>query len=211
MAVTLSQPTSDRQRTDWVAVARELGPRFADRAAAHDAADTFVTANYAELRERRVFSAGVPAELGGDGASHAELCSMLRTFAHYCSSTALSLSMHTHLVAVPAWRWRHEAAPVEPFLRRVAAEELILVSTGGSDFLAGSGTARKVEGGYRVSARKIFGSGSPAGCSRPPTGPSRKPICRSRNPRPLASRPSGSRGSRRTSRTMSIPIRSPAQ
>jgi len=163
MAVTLSQPTSDRQRTDWVAVARELGPRFADRAAAHDAADTFVTANYAELRERRVFSAGVPAELGGDGASHAELCSMLRTFAHYCSSTALSLSMHTHLVAVPAWRWRHEAAPVEPLLRRVAAEELILVSSGGSDFLAGSGTARKVEGGYRVSARKIFGSGSPAG------------------------------------------------
>jgi alkylation response protein AidB-like acyl-CoA dehydrogenase len=163
MAVTLSQPTSDRQRTDWVAVARELGPRFADRAAAHDAGDTFVMANYAELRERRVFSAGVPAELGGGGASHPELCSMLRTFAHYCSSTALALSMHTHQVAVPAWRWRHEAAPVEPLLRRVAAEELILVSSGGSDFLAGSGTARKVEGGYRVSARKIFGSGSPAG------------------------------------------------
>jgi alkylation response protein AidB-like acyl-CoA dehydrogenase len=71
--------------------------------------------------------------------------------------------MHTHLVAVPVWRWRQERAPVEPFLRRVAAEQLVLVSTGGSDFLAGSGTARKVEGGYRVTARKIFGSGSPAG------------------------------------------------
>jgi alkylation response protein AidB-like acyl-CoA dehydrogenase len=88
---------------------------------------------------------------------------MLGALAHYCSSTALALSMHTHLVAVPVWRWRHERAPVEPFLRRVAAEQPVLVSTGGSDFLAGSGTALKVEGGYRVTGRKIFGSGAPAG------------------------------------------------
>jgi alkylation response protein AidB-like acyl-CoA dehydrogenase len=179
MAVALSHPISDGQRTDWVALARELGPRFAERAAAHDANDTFVTMNYAELKARRVFSAGVPAELGGGGASHQELCAMLRTFAHYCSSTALALSMHTHQVAVPVWRWRYESAPVEPFLRRVAAEELVLVSTGGSDFLAGSGSARKVDGGYRVTARKVFGSGSPAGsllmtmaiCDDPKTGP----------------------------------------
>jgi acyl-CoA dehydrogenase len=163
MAIAISSPTDRGRRTDWVAVANELGPRFAERAATHDANDTFVAANYDELRTHRVFSAGVPAELGGGGASHPELCSMLRSFAHYCSSTALALSMHTHLVAVPAWRWRHERAPVDPFLRRVATEELILVSTGGSDFLAGSGTARKVEGGYRITGRKIFASGSPAG------------------------------------------------
>ena len=163
MAVALSHPISDGQRTDWVALARELGPRFAERAAGHDADDTFVTTNYAELKAHRVFSAGVPAELGGGGASHAELSAMLRTFAHYCSSTALALSMHTHLVATAAWRWRHEGAPVEPLLRRVAAEQIVLVSTGASDFLAGSGTARKVDGGYLVTARKIFGSGSPAG------------------------------------------------
>ena len=163
MAIAISQPTGGGQRTDWIAVAHELGPRFAERAAAHDANDTFVAANYAELRERRVFSAGVPAELGGGGASHPELCAMLGSLAHYCGATALALSMHTHLVAVPVWRWRHERAPVEPFLRRVAAEQPVLVSTGGSDFLAGSGTALKVEGGYRVTGRKIFGSGSPAG------------------------------------------------
>ena len=83
--------------------------------------------------------------------------------ATYCSSTALALSMHTHQVLIPAWRWRYEGSTVEPFLRRVAAEELILVSTGGSDWVAGSGTAEKVEGGYRISARKIFASGAPAG------------------------------------------------
>jgi acyl-CoA dehydrogenase len=160
---TSTMTIDDRRQADWAAVARELGPRFAARAAAHDATDAFVADNYRELRERRVFSAGVPRELGGGGASLAELSTLLRVLAQSCSSTALALAMHTHQVAMPAWRWRHEGAPVEPFLRRVAAEELILVSSGGSDWLAGSGRAEKVEGGYRVTARKVFASGSPAG------------------------------------------------
>jgi acyl-CoA dehydrogenase len=103
----------------------------------------------------------VPAELGGGGASYRELCELLRVLARSCGSTALALSMHTHTLATLVWRWRHANAPVEPFLRRVAAEELVLVTSGGSDFLAGSGAAEKVEGGYRVTARKVFGSGSP--------------------------------------------------
>jgi len=153
----------ERGRLDWVGAARELGPRFAARAAAHDSTDAFVAENYRELRERRMFSAGVPSELGGGGASHAELATMLRVLAQHCGSTALALAMHTHQVAIPAWRWRHEGAPVEPFLRRLAAEELILVSSGGSDWLAGSGRADKIAGGYRVTARKVFASGSPVG------------------------------------------------
>jgi Acyl-CoA dehydrogenases len=71
--------------------------------------------------------------------------------------------MHTHQVLIPAWRWRQERAPVEPFLRRGTAEELVIATSGGSDWLTGSGRADKVEGGYRVSGRKIFASGSPAG------------------------------------------------
>jgi acyl-CoA dehydrogenase len=156
-------PIGDRVDSPWVALARELGPRFAARAAAHDAADTFVADNYRDLREHRMFSCGVPAELGGGGASHAELADMLRVLARSCGSTALALAMHTHQVAIAAWRWRHDGAPVEPFLRRVAAEELVLVTSGGSDWLAGSGRAEKTEGGYRVNARKVFASGSPAG------------------------------------------------
>ncbi|HEX5813780.1 MAG TPA: acyl-CoA dehydrogenase family protein, partial [Methylomirabilota bacterium] len=82
-------------RETLAAIVRELGPRFAARCAGHDADDTFVAENYAELRERRVFSAGVPAELGGGGASYRELCELLRTLAHYCPSTSLALAMHT--------------------------------------------------------------------------------------------------------------------
>jgi alkylation response protein AidB-like acyl-CoA dehydrogenase len=162
MTPTETVPTERTSRINWVAVAEELLPAFAARAAGHDADDTFVSENFAELRRRRLFSAAVPVELGGGGASHAELCDVLRTLAHACSSTALALSMHTHQVLIPVWRWRHDRAPVDGFLRRLAAEELILASSGGSDWLAGSGRAEKVDGGYRVTARKIFASGSPA-------------------------------------------------
>ena len=161
MATSGTVPTDRRSRADWVAVAQELAPAFAARPAGHDTDDTFVSDNYADLRRRRVFSAAVPAELGG-GASHPEMCEVLRTLAHACSSTALALSMHTHQVLIPVWRWRHEHAPVDGLLRRLAADELILATSGGSDWLTGSGRAEKVEGGYRVTARKIFASGSPA-------------------------------------------------
>jgi acyl-CoA dehydrogenase len=150
--------------TNFSTLVHEMGPAFAARAADADATDTFVGANYPALKANKLFSAGAPAELGGGGASHAELCEMLRELAHYCSSTALAFSMHTHLVALPAWRWRNEGGGFgEGLLRRVAAEELILVSTGASDWLDSSGTLTRVEGGYRLSGRKVFGSGAPAG------------------------------------------------
>src|SRR5690606_34096420 len=94
----------------------------------------------------------------------AELAEMLRIMAHACGSTALAFSMHTHQVAIPAWRWRHQnLAAVEPLLKRVASERLILLSSGGSDWIGGSGTAVKTDGGYRVTARKVFTSGAEAG------------------------------------------------
>ena len=64
--------------TDWVATVRTLGKDFEDRAADHDRNSAFVAANYADLRENRLFSAGIPTELGGGGATHAELCEIVR-------------------------------------------------------------------------------------------------------------------------------------
>lgn len=149
-------------QADWLTVVRDLGPQFAARAAAHDANDSFVADNFAELKKYKLFSVGVPAELGGGGASHADLCMLLRELAHYCGSTALALSMHTHLIAATVWRWR-QGHPVEPLLKRVAAEQTVLISSGGSDWLAPSGTAEKVDGGFRITARKVFSSGCPVG------------------------------------------------
>ena len=150
--------------TDIVARVRALGPEFAARAAAADENDRFVAENYSALKDAGLVEAGVPKELGGGGAEVSELAAMLRELAHYCGSTALAFSMHTHQVVIPAWRWRHQnVAAVEPLLRRVANERLILLSSGGSDWIAGSGKAEKVDGGYKVSARKVFASGALAG------------------------------------------------
>ena len=150
------------QAVQWTELAREIGPDFAARAADHDENDAFVAENYVVLKENKVFSAMVPAEFGGGGASHREICALLRELAHYCPSTALALSMHQHLVAAALFNHRH-GRPGQKLLEAVGARELVLVSTGANDWLASSGEAVKVEGGYRVTASKPFASGSPAG------------------------------------------------
>ena len=163
MSLSSSPDIRRDQALDWSALMHEVGPRFAERSRRYDANDAFVAENFAELKERGVFAAGVPRELGGGGASYPQLCAMLRTLARYCGSTALTLSMHTHVVATAAWRWRRDPEPLERLLRRIADEKLILVTSGASDWLTPSGKAERVEGGWRISARKIFASGIPAG------------------------------------------------
>jgi acyl-CoA dehydrogenase len=148
---------------DWTAKAERLASEFAGHAAAHDAEDRFVAENFARLKAEGFFKMHVPAELGGHGASYAELCAAIRILAKGCGSTGLAFSMHSHLVAVAAWRWRNEKAPTDGMLKRVAAENLILISSGGSDWLKSAGAATKVDGGFRIKARKIFSSGSPMG------------------------------------------------
>src|SRR5262245_36822230 len=102
---------------DWRRIERELGPGFAARAATHDANDAFVAENYVELKAYGAFSAAVPRDLGGGGASHAELCALIREVAHSCGSTALALAMHMHLVAAIVWR-RLQGQSVDEILRR---------------------------------------------------------------------------------------------
>lgn len=145
----------------WLATARDLASALAERAAAHDLDGSFVGDGFDLLRERRLLSMLVPAELGGGGASHAEACGVLAELAHGCPATSLSFSMHTHLVAFQVWR--HQRGMEAPVLGKIAEQQLCLISTGASDWLEANGTATVVDGGYRVSARKSPASGCPAG------------------------------------------------
>ncbi|MDQ3036480.1 MAG: acyl-CoA dehydrogenase family protein [Myxococcota bacterium] len=146
-------------REEWMGSARELGARFGERAAAHDSDDRFVAENYADLRKARMFSLGVPASLGGGGALLADLCEVIRELAHHCPSTALAFSMHQHLVAANVFK--HLRGDTPPLLRKIAERELVLVSTGATDWIDSNGSATRVDGGYRVRGRKVFASGAP--------------------------------------------------
>lgn len=161
MATTMERDTT---KTDWLATAQRLSEEFATRAAEHDANDSFVAENYAAMREAKLFSAPIPKELGGGGATFAEHAAMIRILAHGCGSTALAYSMHSHPLQATIFRHRAGAQPpAEPLLRRIAKEELVIVTSGGSDWLEGSGTLVKEGNDYTFNARKIFSSGSPSG------------------------------------------------
>ena len=88
---------------------------------------------------------------------------MIRELARHCGSTALAFSMHTHLVGTLAYLWRSGNKAPEPMLKRVAAENLILVSSGGSDWLNGIRAPRKGRRRLSVDRPQDFSSGVPSG------------------------------------------------
>jgi alkylation response protein AidB-like acyl-CoA dehydrogenase len=145
-----------------VPVVESLKTDLAAGAARHDAENSFVAANYAALKARGFLGAAVPEALGGLGASHGELCEALRQLARACPATALAASMHSHLVAATVWKHR-QGQGGEPLLKRVAAEQLVLVSTGAGDWFESNGKLTPTDGGYVLHAKKQFCSGVPAG------------------------------------------------
>lgn len=150
------------KKINWSERAAEVGKDFASRADSNDRQGRFVEENYRTLAAEGFLAALIPTEFGGGGARYGEGVSMLRELGRHCASTALSLSMHSHLVAATVWK-HLRAQPGEALLRRVAAEQRVLVSTGAGDWLESNGNAERVEGGYRISGIKRFASGCPVG------------------------------------------------
>jgi alkylation response protein AidB-like acyl-CoA dehydrogenase len=161
MTTQLDTPTD--RTVELVARAAACGPVLAENAARHDRDGSWIEASFEHLREQGILRFAVPTELGGEGATIANLAMVQRELAKHCGSTALASSMHQHVTAFTAWRFRRGLPGAEATLRRVAEEAIVLVSTGGGDWTRPRGEAIKVDGGYRVSGRKQFASQSPAG------------------------------------------------
>jgi alkylation response protein AidB-like acyl-CoA dehydrogenase len=136
----------------------EAAAPHADR---HDLEGSFVSEGLAAARESGYLAAPVPTELGGGGASTAQIAEAQRRLAAACGSTALGCSMHMHVVLAAAWRWRRGDTVVEPLLKRVAGDRIVVASTGGADWTKPTTIAKPVDGGWRVSGRKTFASLSP--------------------------------------------------
>ena len=139
-----------------------------------DKQDKFATENYQQLKEMKFFSAMTPEELGGGGVNYSQMCKLIKQIAQYHPSTALSASMHQHIIAANHFNYVH-GKPGQAVLEKVIANELVLVSTGAGDWLASNGTLTKTEGGFLFSATKHFASGSPEGDVLVTSGPYEDP------------------------------------
>lgn len=151
------RPDDDR----FVPLAAELAERFRPHAARLDRENAFPEEHVAEMRAAGYLRLAVPIELGGLGASMRQVCYAQAALAGGCASTALAVNMHHYLALANGYRWRKGAAAAEGLLRRVAADGIVLMTSGGSDGIWPSATAVKENGGYRVSGRKVFCSQAP--------------------------------------------------
>ncbi|WP_194818441.1 acyl-CoA dehydrogenase family protein [Nocardia sp. XZ_19_385] len=158
----MTTTTADsRTATDWVTLARSVGETLRTEVADRDRSGEINAAAFEQLRETGLSAALVPVELGGGGATHAEMGAALRELGRHDPSTAVAFAMHSHLVATQVWRHNH-GQDASAVFGKVAAGA-ILVSTGASDWVGSNGRAVRVDGGYRVHARKAPASGCEVG------------------------------------------------
>ena len=154
--------------------AAALGPAFAARAAGYDRDASFPVENYADLRQAGLLGICIPAAQGGLGADYATYVMVAAEIGRWCGATALSFNMHVSaclwageiadaLDMTPEQRADHEANRRLHFGRIVHEGKLYAqpFSEGGAAAAGAApwGTlARKVDGGYVVSGKKIFAS-----------------------------------------------------
>ncbi|HEV7977595.1 acyl-CoA dehydrogenase family protein [Amycolatopsis sp.] len=155
-------PLLTAEQQDLVDQAGKLADVFAERAAAHDRDNTFPFENYEDLREAGFLRLSVPKELGGFGATLAEIAPVLERLAMGDGATALAVTMHISPLGQWASVWRRTQNPrLEQLLRKAADGDLIWASVTSemglrNDMTDSRTTAVKVPGGFTLTGRKSF-------------------------------------------------------
>lgn len=143
----------------------EMLDRFDSRAATYDRENRFFQEDFEELRAAKYLISTVPEKFGGAGLSLAELCREQRRLAYYAPATALAVNMHLYWVGVAADLWRRGDTSLEWMLKDAAAGEIFAAghAESGNDLpvLLSTAKAERVDGGYRFTGRKHFGSLTP--------------------------------------------------
>jgi alkylation response protein AidB-like acyl-CoA dehydrogenase len=159
---------------ELVARVSALGPRWAERAERYDRDASFPFENYDDLRASGLLGICVPAEYGGLGADFATYVMVAAEIGRWCGATALSFNMHVcscmwsgfiadALDMTPEQRADHARIRALHYARIVAQGQVYAqpFSEGGAAAAGAApwGTvAKKVDGGYVISGKKIFAS-----------------------------------------------------
>lgn len=143
----------------------EMLGRFDERAPVYDRENRFFTEDWEELRASGYLSAPLPTDMGGSGLSLGEVNRLQRRLAYHAPATALGVNMHLYWIGVAADLRRMGAPGGEWILEKAAAGEVLAAGHGeaGNDLpvLLSSANADRVDGGWEITAHKIFGSLSP--------------------------------------------------
>jgi alkylation response protein AidB-like acyl-CoA dehydrogenase len=147
------------------ALTDELIARCGDRAATYDRENRFFTEDFEELKQAGYLKMPIPRELGGLGMSVAEVCREQRRLAYRAPATALATNMHLYWMGVAADLYRLGDTSLTWMLEEGARGEVFAAGHGepGNDLplLYSTAKAERVDGGYRLTGRKSFGSLTP--------------------------------------------------
>ncbi len=143
----------------------ELLTRCQERAPGYDRDNRFFQEDFDELRQAGYLTMPVPAELGGMGMSLAQVCLEQRRLAYHAAPTALAINMHLYWLGVAAGLWHSGDKSLEWMLKGALEGEVFAAghAESGNDLpiLLSSAKAERVDGGYRFTGRKNFGSLTP--------------------------------------------------
>jgi alkylation response protein AidB-like acyl-CoA dehydrogenase len=166
----MTDPTVDREARHAQLAQRFLPDALLEtlreRAALHDAENSFAHDDLADLQERGYLALFVPEEMGGAGLNLHEVTRLQQRLSGAAPGTALAINMHLMTTGVVhAMRARGDHS-LDWVLEEAAAGEVFAfgISEPANDWvLQGSNTLAvpQEDGGYRLSGVKIFTSLSP--------------------------------------------------
>jgi alkylation response protein AidB-like acyl-CoA dehydrogenase len=143
----------------------DLLGRCLERAPVYDRENRFFDEDFEELRQAGYLVMAVPKGLGGLGKSLAEVCQEQRRLAYYAPATALAVNMHLYWTGVASDLWRTGDKSLEWLLNAATKGEVFAAGHAetGNDIplLLSTTKARRVDGGYRFTGHKAFGSLTP--------------------------------------------------
>lgn len=136
-----------------------------ERAAHYDTNNLFFQEDFDELKTAGYLLMAVPEEFGGYGMLLDEVSAITRKLAYHAAPTALALNMHVYWTGLIADLWRAGDTSLEWLLKEAGRGKVFAAGHGesGNDSpgLYSTCKAEKVEGGYKFTGHKMFGSLTP--------------------------------------------------
>jgi alkylation response protein AidB-like acyl-CoA dehydrogenase len=144
---------------------RELAADFATRSGEHDRDASHPLENYRRLRDEGFLALNLPQEWGGAGVGLLGHTLAFEALGQGCPSTALAFNMHASVV-MPVMASAEIAAGAKRHLADLVVHRKKLIagnfSEPGTTSLIGerplAAQARRIDGGYSVTGRKMFAS-----------------------------------------------------